>query len=77
MQVSTARKKLAGEHPTAVLISELTPRHAGTKYWASLQVRLVLALSCSMTPTRVILAATEQNLLCYTASRVLGQKATQ
>jgi len=38
-QVGTAQKKLAGAHPVEVLIKELAPRHAGTKYWASLQVR--------------------------------------
>ncbi len=42
--MSTAQKKLAGAHPVEVLIKELAPRHAGTKYWASLQVRRAVAM---------------------------------
>ena len=44
LQVQNARHKLGGRHPASVLIAELTPKHAGSKYWKALQV----IIACKM-----------------------------
>ena len=43
--MNTVRRKLAGEHPSEILIAELTAKHAGQKYWGGLQARC-LAPGC-------------------------------
>ena len=46
LQVGIVSSKLAGEHPTDILIRELTTRHASKKYWDGLKVCLNLRNVC-------------------------------
>ncbi|KAK9832515.1 hypothetical protein WJX81_003666 [Elliptochloris bilobata] len=36
-KIGVVSRKLAGQHPAEILITELTARHAGTKHWSALQ----------------------------------------
>lgn len=37
VQVDNARRKLEGDHPVAVMLAELTAKHAGKPHWQALQ----------------------------------------
>ena len=37
LQVDNARRKLEGEHPVAIMLAELTAKHANKPHWQALQ----------------------------------------